>query len=435
MQQFQEMTEQSEKAILVGVKLDKMGKTEAEESLQELALLADTAGFDVVCETLQPREIPDAAYYIGRGKADELQELGSEMVTDVFIFDNDLSPAQTRNLEKLTDGTVIDRSALILDIFEQRARTKEAKIQVELAQLQYALPRLTRQWTHLSRLGGGPGRGNLGGVGTRGMGETQLQVDRRLIRTKISRLKRELKEVERHRRIQRANRRDMMSAAIVGYTNAGKSTLLNAMTDENVFVEDKLFATLDPTTRIAPLPENHKILLTDTVGFIKKLPHHLVASFKATLEEVTEADLLLHVVDASHPRAMEQIKIVQQVLAELDASEKPTIMLLNKVDKVKSLENIHPIKNEYADVILISALTGEGLDELKAKLVEIFSKDEVQLSLAFSHRDGKAINYLHEHGEVLEQNYEGNSVKIEAKINKQFLERLRKLAPTAFESK
>jgi len=264
------------------------------------------------------------------------------------------------------------------------------------------------------------------------MGETQLQVDRRLIRTRISRLKRELKEVERHRRIQRANRRDILSAAIVGYTNAGKSSLLNAMTDENVFVEDKLFATLDPTTRIAPLPEHHKILLTDTVGFIKKLPHHLVASFKATLEEVTEADLLLHVVDVSHPRVMDQISSVQQVLVELNASEKPTIMLLNKLDKVESFENIHPIKNEYPDVILISALTGEGIDELKAKLVEILSRNEVQLSLVFSHRDGKAINYLYEHGKVLEQNYEDNSVRIEAKIDKQFLERLRKLAPESF---
>ena len=432
MQQLQEIREHPEKAILVGVKLDKMARTEAEESLQELALLADTAGFDILCETLQPREAPDATYYIGRGKADELQDLGGEMETDAFIFDNDLSPAQTRNLEKLTDKKVIDRSALILDIFEQRAKTKEAKIQVELAQLQYALPRLTRQWTHLSRLGGGPGRGKAGGAGTRGMGETQLQVDRRLIRTRISRLKRDLKEVERHRRIQRGNRKDMMSAAIVGYTNAGKSTLLKAMTGEEAFVEDKLFATLDPTTRIAQLPEHYKILLTDTVGFIKKLPHHLVASFRATLEEVTEADLLLHVVDASHPKAMEQIKTVEQVLAQLEASEKPTLMLLNKLDKVESFENILPIRNEYPDTIPISALTGEGLDDLNAKLVAMLSKNEVRLSLVFSHRDGKAINYLHEHGEVLEQNYEGNSVKIEAKMDKQFLAGLQRLAPASF---
>jgi GTP-binding protein HflX len=442
MQEIQELEEKPERAIIVGVKLEDMSKAEAEESLEELKLLADTAGVEIVCQVLHQRSKPNPAYFVGSGKAQELQSLSAEAQADVLIFDNDLSPAQTRNLEKITDIRVIDRTTLILDIFAQRARTKEAKVQVELAQLQYALPRLTRQWTHLSRLGGGAGAGKVGGVGTRGPGETQLQIDRQLIRGRIAHLKQELAEIEQHRTVQRKHRKEMMSAAIVGYTNAGKSTLLNALTDEHVFTEDKLFATLDPTTRVVPLPENHQIFLTDTVGFIKKLPHHLVASFKATLEEVTEADLLLHIVDAIHPEALNQIEAVNQVLEELEALNKPTLMLFNKIDKLasrlcrdegmESYDELHILQSEYPDGIAISALTGEGLEKLKDRLVEFISKNDVRLSLVLSHKDGgKVLNYIYTHGEVLDQSYKDNSVLVEAKIHSRYLKQLKKLAPTA----
>jgi GTP-binding protein HflX len=442
MQEIQKLEEKLERAVIVSVKLSDMSKSEAEESLQELALLADTAGFEVVCQVLHQRPAPNPAYYVGSGKVQELQSLSAELQADVLIFDNDLSPAQTRNLEKIIDLRVIDRTALILDIFAQRARTKEANVQVELAQLQYALPRLTRQWTHLSRLGAGAGAGHVGGPGTRGPGETQLQIDRKLIRVRISHLKRELQEIEQHRTVQRGRREEMMSAAIVGYTNAGKSTLLNALTDEHVFTEDKLFATLDPTTRIVQLPQNHRIFLTDTVGFIKKLPHHLVASFKATLEEVTEADLLLHIVDASHPEALNQIKAVNQVLEELEVVDKPTLMLFNKIDNLASRRcqdeemgsyaELSVLQNRYPDSIAISALTGEGLEQLKSRLVEFLSQNDVQISLVLSHKDGgKVLNYIYTHGEVLDQSYEDNSVLVEAKIHKRYLKNLQRLAPTA----
>jgi GTP-binding protein HflX len=440
MQEIQELEEKPERAIIVGVKLADMSKAEAEESLAELELLADTAGVEVVCQVLHQRPKPNPAYFVGSGKAQEFQNLSSEMQADVLIFDNDLSPAQTRNLEKITDIRVIDRTTLILDIFAHRARTKEAKVQVELAQLQYALPRLAHQWTHLERLGGGAGAGKVGGVGTRGPGETQLQIDRQLIRGRIAHLKQELEEIEQHRTVQRRHRKEMMSAAIVGYTNAGKSTLLNALTDEHVFTEDKLFATLDPTTRIVQLPENHSIFLTDTVGFIKKLPHHLVASFKATLEEVTSADLLLHIVDASHTEALNQIKAVNQVLEELGAVNKPTLMLFNKVDKLaleqsegmESYDELRILQSEYPDGIAISALTGEGLEKLKDRLVEFISKSDVRLSLVLSQKDGgKVLNYIYTHGEVLDQSYEDNSVLVEAKIHSRYLKQLKKLAPTA----
>jgi len=432
MQEIQELQEKQETAIIVGVKLSDMSKAETEESLQELELLADTAGVEVVCQVVHQRDKPNPAYFIGSGKAQEMQNLTAEIQADLIIFDNDLSPAQTRNLEKMTDIRVIDRTTLILDIFAQRARTKEAKVQVELAQLRYALPRLTRQWTHLSRLGAGAGAGHEGGPGTRGPGETQLQIDRQLIRDRISRLKRELEKIEKHRTVQRGRRKEMMSAALVGYTNAGKSALLNALTDENVFTEDKLFATLDPTTRIVQLPENHRIFLTDTVGFIKKLPHHLVASFRATLEEVIEADLLLHIVDASHSEALNQIKAVNQVLEELESDNKPTLMVLNKIDNMESDDELGILQSEYPDSAAISALTGEGLEQLKSRLVELISKNDVRLSLVLSHKDGgKVLNYIYTHGEVLDQSYEDNSILVEAKIHKRYLKNLKRLAPTA----
>ena len=317
------MTTSPTRAFLVGVRLKDELQSDAESSLEELRRLAETAGMEVLAELIQPKEKPDPAYFIGRGKLEELEAIVSELKVEAVIFDNDLTPAQTRSLEKILDIVVIDRTSLILQIFAQRAQTKAAKLQVDLAQLQYALPRLTRMWTHLSRLGTGAGgtagvsAGRAGGV-VRGPGETQLQIDRRLILSQISRVKKALQKVEKRRRVQRKQRQEMINISLVGYTNAGKSTLFNALTSENRLAEDRLFATLDPTTRPLDLPDNRHVLLSDTVGFLKKLPHHLVAAFKATLEEVAEADLLLHVVDVSHPEAESQIDAVNEVLKELE---------------------------------------------------------------------------------------------------------------------
>ncbi|MCZ6676858.1 MAG: GTPase HflX, partial [Candidatus Poribacteria bacterium] len=377
---------------------------------------------------------------------EELEALIGELKAEAILFDNDLTPAQTRNLEKTLDTIAIDRTSLILQIFAQRAQTKAAKLQVDLAQLQYALPRLTRMWTHLSRLGTGTGGtagvsiGRAGGAGgtagmsvggaggaVRGPGETQLQIDRKLIRGQISRVKKALKSVEKHRRVQRSNRQEMVSVSLVGYTNAGKSTLFNALTCGNQLTGDKLFATLDPTTRILDLPDNQRILLSDTVGFIKKLPHHLVAAFKATLEEVAESDLLLHVVDGSHPQAESQIAAVNEVLKELGAFELPTIMLFNKIDLLEQEGQVQLLQSEYPDSLAISAQNGVGLETLKTCLAERFSTSHIDMSLALSYQDGKALDYLYKHGEVLDTDYRGDSIQVKARIPHRYLKALDQL--------
>jgi GTP-binding protein HflX len=416
------MTISPMRSILVGVKLKAESRSEAESSLEELRRLAETAEMEVLCEVIQPKETPDPAYFIGRGKMEELGTLIDELKAEAIIFDNDLTPAQTRNLEKTLDTIAIDRTSLILQIFAQRAQTKAAKLQVDLAQLQYALPRLTRMWTHLSRLGTG-GAGGTAGVGSgrasgvvRGPGETQLQIDRRLIRLQISRVKKALQKVEKHRRVQRSNRQEMINVALVGYTNAGKSTLFNALTSGDRLVEDKLFATLDPTTRVIDLPDNQRLLLSDTVGFIKKLPHHLVAAFKATLEEVTEADLLLHVVDVSHPQAESQIDAVNAVLNELGCTELPTMMLFNKTDLLQAEGRVQLFQGKYSDSLATSAQNGTGLEELKDLLAKRFSTHAIDISLALSYQDGKALDYLYKHGKVLETNYQGNLIQVKATI-------------------
>lgn len=420
------------RAFLVGVKLKDELQSDAESSLEELRRLAETAGMEVMAEIIQPRETPDPAYFIGRGKLEELEAIVSELKVEAVIFDNDLTPAQTRNLEKALDIVVVDRTSLILQIFAQRAQTKAAKLQVDLAQLQYALPRLTRMWTHLSRLGTGAGgtagvsAGRAGGV-VRGPGETQLQIDRRLIHTQISRVKKALQKVEKHRRVQRKQRQEMINVSLVGYTNAGKSTLFNALTSENRLAEDKLFATLDPTTRLLDLPDNQRVLLSDTVGFLKKLPHHLVASFKATLEEVAEADLLLHVVDATHPEAESQIDAVDEVLKELGALERPTLMLFNKIDLLEDEGHIRLFRSKYPDSLAISAQNGMGLEALKDLLAERFSTQDVDMSLALSYQDGKALDYLYKHGEVFETDYQGESIRVKAKIPQRYLKALDRL--------
>jgi len=410
-----------ERAIAIEVKLADDSQMEADSSLEELKSLADTAGLELICETTQNRDVPDSAYFIGKGKVEEIGILIDELEADAVIFDNDLSPAQTKNLEDVWDTKVIDRTGLILHIFEKRAKSREAKLQVELAELQYALPRLTRYWTHLSRVGGGPGSGHEGGVGTRGPGETQLQIDRKVIGMRISQLKKKLKEVEKHRRTQRRSRESEFVVALVGYTNAGKSSLLNVLANETVLVEDKLFATLDATTRIVELDDNHKVLLTDTVGFIKNLPHDLVASFKATLEEVTEAELLLHVVDVSHLQAEQQVKTVEQALNEIGAGDKPTMMVFNKIDQVDDYQQIYRIQEEYPNNILVSALTGEGLDNLRDYLKELVSKNEVEFEIELPYKDGKALNYLYKNGIVLNADYNNDSILVNAKLDKRYL--------------
>ena len=422
-----------ERAILIGVKLQADSKSEVQDSLEELKQLAETARMQVVCEIIQPRETPDPAYFIGRGKIEELEALIGELRADALVFDNDLTPAQTRNIEKALDTTAIDRTSLILHIFAQRAQTKEAKLQVDLAQLQYALPRLTRLWTHLSRLatgGGGSasvGAGRAGGA-LRGPGETQIQIDRGLIRGQISRLKKTLKEVEKHRRVQRSNRGEMIKVSLVGYTNAGKSTLFNALTGENRLAEDKLFATLDPTTRIVDLPDNRRILLTDTVGFIKKLPHHLIAAFRATLEEVAEADLLLHLADVSCLQADDQIEAVNGVLKELNAFDIPTIMLFNKIDLLEDEGQLQLLQIKYPNNLATSALTGDGVAELKARLAEHFSAQDIDMSLTLSYQDGKALDYLYKHGEVSATDYQGEAIQVKARLPRRYLKALDRLA-------
>ena len=334
----------------MGVALPGTSRSAVDDTLDELALLADTAGAEVIDRAIQERPRFDPAHFVGRGKVDEIKERVEELKIDVVIFDDDLSPAQTRNLEMLIDRKIIDRSRLILDIFSSRAQTREAQTQVELAQLTYMLPRLTRQWTHLSRQAGGGGAS--GGIGTRGPGETQLEVDRRATRSRITALERALDKIVKQRDVGRQGRSGLFSAALVGYTNAGKSTLLRALSGADVFIEDRLFATLDSTTRRVHLGYNRDILLTDTVGFIRKLPHHLIASFRSTLEEAVSADLLLHVVDGGYAHCDEQIETVFEVLTELGIQDRPTLMVFNKLDKMGIAPRfMRSISTEVAEII------------------------------------------------------------------------------------
>ena len=328
-----------ESALLVGLALPGMPRWEAGESLEELARLADTATLAVADRVLQSRPRVDATWYIGKGKAQELKELSESAGADMIIFDNELSPAQMRNLEKLTEMRILDRSAIILDIFSRHARTRSAQVQVELAQLKYLLPRLTRYWSHLSRQAGGGAIRGMGAAGVRGPGETQLEIDRRLIRGRIGALQSELNRIGSQMATARKGRGDLFRVALVGYTNAGKSTLMRALSGEDVLVQDRLFATLDSTTRSVGLEGGPRILLTDTVGFIRRLPHHLFASFRATLAEAAEADLLLHVVDRSHPQYAAQMATVESVLADLGVEDRPLLEVHNKIDRMDEGED------------------------------------------------------------------------------------------------
>ena len=405
------------RAILIGVKLRNNLMHEAEESLQELQQLAETAGIEVVYETIQSRNAPNPTYFIGEGKVEELKPLVEELDADAIIFDEELSPAQNRNLEKALDVATIDRTGLILQVFAQRALTKEARLQVALAQLEYALPRLTRMWTHLSRLATGGG----GGRHLRGPGETQLEMDRRWVRRNIGHVRKALEAVEKQRHTQRRNRSEKIKVSLVGYTNAGKSTLFNALTGETVLAEDKLFATLDSTTRKVDLPQKQQILVTDTVGFIKKLPHQLVAAFKATLEEVLEADLLLHIVDVSHPEAEAQIAAVNVVLKELDATDIPMFMVFNKIDRLKSDEELHILQCQYPDALPISAQRGDGIPALIDALAHRFAEHGTDLSLCIPYIEGKVLDLLHKHGIVLDIKYATEAVYVEVRLPNRYL--------------
>ncbi len=384
---------------------------ETEEHLEELTFLADTAGAEVVDKLIQEKEKIDPAYFIGRGKAEMLSNFVHEQDIDVVIFDDDLSPAQARNLEKLTDRKVLDRSGLILDIFARRAKTKEARTQVELAQLNYLLPRLTRQWTHLSR--------QVGGIGTRGPGETQLEVDRRMIRNRIDALSRQLQKIKKQREVRRQNREITYKVALVGYTNAGKSTLLNALTNADVFVENRLFATLDATIRRMQNSNQRDILLIDTVGFIRKLPHHLVASFMSTLEEARVADLLLHVVDVSHPQLPEQLAVVNDVLNQLQISDKPILYAFNKIDQLEYKGLVSRLKNRYQPSVFISATKGLFLEDLKKEIENFASENILEMEVQVSLQRPELIPQIYRLAEVLDINYNQSQAEIKLRTSKE----------------
>ena len=406
----QTQTARSVRVFLVGVELKARTATDVRESLDELEELAETAGAKIVGEGVQKMAAPVAATYIGPGKAEEFAKSCKENSVDTVIFDDELSPAQTRNLEKIFGCKIMDRTALILEIFGQRARTREGKLQIEHAQLKYLLPRLTRYWSHLSRQ-----RGSTGSIG--GEGESQLEADRRKLSERIEKIESELELVRRQRETQRAGRQrsEWPLASIVGYTNAGKSTLLNRLTGATVLAEDKLFATLDPTTRRLKLPTKQNVLLTDTVGFIKKLPHGLVEAFKATLEEVVQADLLLHVVDISHAQAEEQIDAVNTVLMEIGAAEKPVLMIFNKVDQLAG--GIPPLMREkYPNSVSISAKTGEGIAPLLAELGTQLRPIREFLDLRVPQEKAAIIARIHAVGQVVESRYSGKNARFKVRI-------------------
>ena len=409
-----------EKVLLVGIYGLSSEKYQAEEHLEELALLTDTAGGIPVAKVLQQRNRPDVSSYVGKGKLTELKGQMSALEAKTIIFDDDLSPTQIRNVEKVTDAKVLDRSALILDIFASRAQTAAAKTQVELAQLQYLLPRLTRYWTHLSR--------QSGGIGTKGPGETQIETDRRIIGQRIGVLKSKLEKLDKQRTTQRKSRDKMTRVSLVGYTNAGKSTLMNALTDSGVFAENRLFATLDSTVRRHQL-RTHEILLSDTVGFIRKLPHHLVQSFKSTLDEVREADLLIHLVDGSSTMVHEYIEVVQQTLKELKSNNKQTLLVFNKVDRMDD-EQHEILRGEYPNALYISAIRGIGLSELEEAIEQEIESHYIKVDLDIPIQAYKAVAFIHEHAHVENEKYTGEFVHITCRIDEKDFKQLSKMLNT-----
>lgn len=401
-----EIEELEERVILVGV--SEQDGDDAEDSVEELAELVKTAGATVVGTLIQKRELIHPGTYVGTGKVQEIAELVEETGATGIVCDDELSPAQLKNLESMLNTKVMDRTLIILDIFAARATTSEGKIQVELAQLKYRLSRLAGLGRSMSRLGGG--------IGTRGPGEKKLEMDRRLIKDRIAQLNRELKEVRKHREITRSQRekKEVPVAAIVGYTNAGKSTLLNRLTDAGVLEEDKLFATLDPTTRMLELPGKQQILLTDTVGFIRKLPHHLIEAFKSTLEEAKYADYILHVVDASNPQREKQMHIVYDTLYHLDIKEKTVVTLFNKQDAVTEEEPLRDFKADYT--LNISAKKGTGLEDLKMLLCELLRENKVLVERTIPYEEAGIIQQIRRGGELLEEDYRPDGIYVKAYV-------------------
>ncbi len=410
--QREKLQVQAQRAVLVAVIApdEREGKDRA---LDEMIGLAETAGAEIVGTLVQVRDRPDAATYIGRGKVEELKQMVKLLDANMIVFDNLLSPAQGKALEKETGVQVVDRSEVILDIFASHARTYEAKLQVELAQLQYMRPRLTRMWTHLERIEGGIGSG-------RGPGEKQLETDRRLVDRRISELQAKLREVEKRRERQVASRKGHLTVSLVGYTNAGKSTLMQALTGEETYIANKLFATLDTRTRKWTLPNWGDVLLSDTVGFVRNLPHHLVASFKATLEEARHADLLLHVVDASSPDASRQIETVEKVLAELGVSSDNALLVLNKIDAVEEPSLLDVLRARHPEAISVSAREGVGLDRLARAVADRLSHGYLEAEIETDVGNGKLLSFLAEHAEVLDREYDENRVRLQCRVPRRF---------------
>jgi GTPase len=402
-----ELSVRQERAVLVSVALPARPWLTT-DPCDEIRGLAETAGAVVVGEVTQKRQDVNAGTYVGKGKVEEITERVKSTDADVVVFDNDLSPGQVRNLEKATGVKVLDRSELILDIFATRARTPEARLQVELAQLEYSLPRLKQMWTHLSRY--------QAGIGTRGPGETQLEEDRRIVAKRIRDLKERLGVVQARKEREVRTRSEEHTVSLVGYTNAGKSRLMNRLTHADVYVQDQLFSTLDTRTRQWHIKDFGKILLSDTVGFIRELPHHLVASFKATLEEARQARLLLHVVDASNPQAEEQIKAVNAVLAELECDKKPTILVLNKIDRIADRGDLNLMLAVHPKAVAVSGATGEGVDELTAAVVEALTADFVEAEVTAPAANGKVQAYLAAHAEVYRQEFKDGQVVIRCRL-------------------
>ena len=408
-----------ERAILVGIVRRGDKRWLVEDSMDELELLADTAGAEVLERVVQDRDRADPAYLIGRGKAEELAQMAKYLDADLVIFDEDLSPGQAKNIEEICDVKIVDRSGLILDIFASRAKSREARTQVELAQLQYLLPRLTRRWTHLSR--------QEGGIGVRGPGETQIEVDRRMIRRRIAVLSKELEKICNQRTIRRKQRKGIFKAALVGYTNVGKSTIMNALSHADTFVENRLFATLDATIRVMNASEQQKVLLIDTVGFIRKLPHHLVASFKSTLEETLDADLLLHVIDISHPNFHEQMETVSQVLDELGVSDKPVLKVFNKIDLLKESGLIARLTQQEQPCVSISAMRGIFLENLEQEILNFAVQDKVEFTITVPTDESKTLSQIYDLADVLKVEYLDSRAVLKLKSTTQNADQIQRM--------
>lgn len=417
----------AEKAVLVGLLLPNDG-LDPHDPLGELKSLADTAGAIVVDQLMQKRTKPVAKTFIGKGKCQELKEMVQYHGAEVVLFENDLSPSQIANVEELVECKVLDRSELILDIFASRAQTAEARLQVELAQLEYTYPRLRAMWSHLERIAGGAPQG----IGTRGPGEQQLEIDRRIVQRKKSVLRREIAEVQDRKTRQVAARKlDHFTVGLVGYTNAGKSTIFNTLTEGGAYADDKLFATLSTRTRAWKLGDGDEVMLSDTVGFVRNLPHHLVASFKATLEEAVHADLLLIVLDVADPSARRMLATVQEVLDDIGAKDNERVLLLNKVDKLENNAELLMLTGEFPGAIPVSAYTGVGMDRVVERVRTVAHGKQQELDITVPHADGKALSFLENRATILERNYLADVVKLKVRMGKRQIDQLRAMGTTA----